>query len=205
MQLPVDISTVKGFLADHEGAALYHYAKQVAHLGPILEIGSYCGKSTIYIAQACRETNNAVFSVDHHRGSEEHQPGEEYHDSELMDSKSNQFDSLREFRHNIERAGLTDQVIPLVAPSKNVARWWNIPLAMVFIDGGHSMTAALTDYRCWVRHILPGGILAIHDVFTNANEGGRPPFRIWNLARASSEFVDLALYDTLAIQQRITI
>ena len=120
-------------------------------------MGSYCGKSTLYLGTACRERGQLLFAIDHHRGSEEHQPGEEYHDAELLDSPSGRMDSFRAFRDTLARAGLEDTVVPVVAPASRRGRHWHTPLALVFIDGGHSREAALTDYRTWAPHVLPGG------------------------------------------------
>ena len=201
--LPIDINSVKGFLDPQEGAALYEYALSAASLGPCLEIGSYCGKSTVYLGSACKKTNNVLFAVDHHRGSEEHQLGEEYHDPELYDNHFEKMDSFREFRHTLSRANLEDCVVPLVAPSTLAARHWSTPLSLIFIDGGHSMEAALNDYRCWAPHVVRGGWLAIHDVFPNPADGGRPPFEIWQLAQQSGLFEALPLIKTLGLLRRI--
>ena len=153
---------VRGFLPDHEGQQLYEWASQAAPVGPLLEIGSYCGRSTLWLGQAAKAHDTVVFALDHHRGSEEHQPGESHHDEALVDTKG-QFDSFGEFRRNIMAAGLEDTIIPIVARSETVGPYWQGGLGMVFIDGGHSLDAALTDYRAWAPHVLPGGILAIHD------------------------------------------
>jgi MMP 1-O-methyltransferase len=183
IMMPLDIESVKGFLDKEEGEALYGSALAVAHQGPVLEVGSYCGKSTVYLGSACKKSGSILFAVDHHRGSEEHQFGEQYHDTELYDSEFQLMDSFREFRRTLARAQLEDVVVPIVAPSAIAAKAWATPLAMVFIDGGHSMQAALIDFHAWSKHIIPGGILAIHDVFPNPADGGRPPFEIWKLAQ----------------------
>lgn len=201
--LPIDINSVKGFLDAEEGAALYEHALAVASLGPCLEIGSYCGKSTVYLGSACKKSNSVLFAVDHHRGSEEHQLGEEYHDPALYDKHFGKMDSFREFRQTLARAQLEDCVIPVVAPSQLAARYWATPLSMVFIDGGHSMEAALTDYRTWAPHVVRGGWLAIHDVFPNPADGGRPPFEIWTLAQASGLFEAMPLIKTLGLLRRL--
>ena len=143
--LPDDIDQIKGFLATDEAEALYRHAREAGALGPVLEIGSYCGKSTIYLGLACRDNGGSVFALDHHRGSEEHQQGEFFHDPELFDAGEGVVDTFREFRRNIRRAGLDDIVVPVVAGSEAAARHWRTPLGMVFIDGGHSLDAALTD------------------------------------------------------------
>ena len=203
MKLNIDIDTIKGFLDPAEGQALYEQSKAVAHLGPSLEIGSYCGKSTVYIGQACKETGRTLFAVDHHRGSEEHQLGEEYHDADLFDENAGLLDSFRAFRHTLRIAELEDTVVPIVASSSAAARNWATPLAFVFIDGGHSMEAAMADYRSWVTHIVSGGILAVHDLFPNPEEGDQAPITIYNLAIASGLFEKLPVVKTLGVLRRI--
>lgn len=203
MQLPIDIDTVKGFLAEDEAAALYQAALQQAPKGPVMEIGSYCGKSTIYLGTACQQAGSVVYALDHHRGSEEHQLGEEYHDPELYDQQAGLMDSFREFRRNIRRAQLEDTVIPVVASSALASRRWHTPLSMVFIDGGHSLEAAMTDYRSWAGHVIPGGILAIHDLFPNPDEGGQAPITIYRLALASGLFEEIEVVNTLGLLRRV--
>lgn len=203
VELPIDIDQVKGFLHPDEGAALYQQALAATRLGPCLEIGSYCGKSTIYLAAACRQNSALVYAVDHHGGSEEHQLGEEYHDPELYDAEEAVMDSFREFRRNLRRAGLSSQVVPIVAPSSLAARHWTIPLGMLFIDGGHSLASALTDYRSWAAHVMPGGILAIHDIFPDPRDGGQAPHHIYQLAIASGLFEQLPMARTLGLLRRI--
>ncbi|GGY83487.1 hypothetical protein GCM10011613_30480 [Cellvibrio zantedeschiae] len=203
VDLPLDINSVKGFLDDDEAKALYQHAIAAAQRGPILEVGSYCGKSTVYLGAACKQHNSVLFAVDHHRGSEEHQLGEEYHDPDLYDVRFKKMDSFPEFRHTLARANLEEVVVPIVAPSVLAARFWSTPLAMVFIDGGHSMEAALNDYRCWSGHVMRGGLLVIHDVFPNPADGGRPPYEIWKLAQESGLFEALPLVKSLGVLKRL--
>ncbi|KAA1190628.1 class I SAM-dependent methyltransferase [Pseudohalioglobus sediminis] len=201
--LPGNIDEIKGFLADDEAHALHHHALVESRKGPVLEIGSYCGKSTIYLGLACRRNGATVFALDHHRGSEEHQLGEYFHDPDLYDTGEGQVDTFREFRRNIRSAGLDETVVPLVAGSDAAARQWQTPLAMVFIDGGHSLDAALTDYRCWTAHLMRTGILAIHDLFEDAHEGGQAPWAIYRMALASGLFEDLGRVNTLGLLRRL--
>ncbi len=202
MKLPIDIESVKGFLDPLEGEALFDYAEQCARLGPLLEVGSYCGKSTVYLGEACRRHGVSLYAVDHHRGSEEHQPGEEYHDQTLFDDQAGLMDSFRAFRKTMRDANLEEIVVPVVATSVAAARNWHTTLAMVFIDGGHSLEAATNDYRAWVTHIVPGGILAIHDIFPDPAEGGQAPYEIFKLALASGLFEEVVRVKTLAILRR---
>mgnify|MGYP001592093563 FL=1 len=200
---PADWQDIKGFLAEDEAETLFRHAQNASQMGPLLEIGSYCGKSTICLGLGSKPNDSVVYALDHHRGSEEHQLGEMFHDPDLYDDSSAAVDTFREFRRNIDRARLADTVIPLVASSELAARQWNTPLSLVFIDGGHSLDAALTDYRCWAGHVVPGGILAIHDIFPDAAKGGQAPYAIYQMALDSGLFVELELVNTLVVLQRV--
>ena len=145
MRLPLDPDRIKGFLDPEEGRALFEQARVAPGMAPVLEVGSYCGKSTVYLGAGCAERGAVLFAVDHHRGSEEHQPGEGYHDPELATADGSGLDSFPLFRDTLRRAGLEDTVVTVGAPSGGAARAWATPLAMVFIDGGHSMAAAVAD------------------------------------------------------------
>jgi len=198
------LNSVKGFLDAREGRGLYEIALEASRLGPCLEIGSYCGKSTIYLGTACKENNGILFSIDHHRGSEEQQPGEEYFDTELFDPESGRVDTLKEFRKTIEMADLDDTVVPMVCRSGVAARLWATPLSLVFIDGGHSYEAAYTDYNAWAGHIMPYGYLLIHDIFKNPEKGGQAPYHVYKLAVASGLFRELSMINTLGVLKRRT-
>jgi MMP 1-O-methyltransferase len=172
----------KGFMPEDEGALLHRTA--LAHLGegPALEIGSYCGKSAIWLGSAARSTGSTVFTLDHHRGSEENQAGWEHHDASLVDDESGLMDTLPVFRRTIERAGLEEEVVAVVGRSTTVARHWRTPLALLFIDGGHAEVHAQNDYAGFARWVQPGGVLVIHDVFERPEDGGQAPFHVWQRA-----------------------
>jgi len=196
------LNDVKGFLDVREGKTLHEIALEAGKRGPCLEIGSYCGKSTIYIGTACRENNGILFSIDHHRGSEEQQPGEEYFDPELFDNEARRVDTFKEFRNTVEMAGLEDTVVPMVCRSEVAARLWTTPLSLVFIDGGHSYEAAYTDYNSWAGHIIPNGYLLIHDIFKDPEKGGQAPYHIYKMAVASGLFRELPMMQTLGVLRR---
>ncbi len=203
LSLPIDIDSVKGFLHREEGAALAQAARQGGALGPCIEIGSYCGKSSVYIGCAARDAGTVLFAVDHHRGSEENQPGWDYHDPDLWDESAGALDTLPSLRRTLRHANLEDTVIPIVGASATIARHWASKLGFVFIDGGHTMEAALNDYRGWTPHLLQGGLLAIHDVFPDPADGGRPPFEIYCLALASGLFEEMACVRSLRILRKL--
>ena len=203
MKLPSHFNSVKGFLDHDEGICLYNHALSSSKKGPILEIGSYCGKSTIYLAAAAKEYNCSVYSVDHHTGSEENQVGWEYHDIELFDEETGKINSFPEFMRNLRKANLLDTVIPIVSDSSLVSRDWKIPLSMVFIDGGHTMEAAFNDFNNWKDKIIKGGILAIHDVFPNPDDGGRPPFEIYRKALSENNFKEVEAVKSLRILEKL--
>jgi predicted O-methyltransferase YrrM len=189
----------RGFMPPDEGLALYEAALSTTVDGPYLEIGSYCGKSAVYLGAAARERGTALFSVDHHRGSEENQPGWEYHEPDLVDPAVGVIDTLPFFRRTIHDAGLEDTVIATVADSPTLARFWSTPLAVLFIDGGHGAEPAHRDYELWTPHVAPGGTLLIHDVFPNPADGGRPPYEIYCRALESGRFKDVSATGSLRV------
>jgi|TARA_E500000331_G_scaffold70663_1_gene65425 predicted O-methyltransferase YrrM len=203
MKLPSHFNSVKGFIDHNEGICLYNHALKSSKKGPILEIGSYCGKSTIYLATAAKEYNGCVYSVDHHTGSEENQVGWEYHDIELFDEETGRINSFPEFMRNLRKANLLDTVVPIVSDSLLVSRYWKIPLSMVFIDGGHTMEAALNDFNNWKDKIIKGGILAIHDVFPNPDDGGRPPYEIYRKALSEKNFKEVEAVKSLRLLEKL--
>jgi predicted O-methyltransferase YrrM len=196
------IERTKGFLDHEEGLKLTEIARRVSPRGPCLEIGSYCGKSSLYLGAGCRSGGGILFSIDHHRGSEEQQPGQAYCDPDLVDARSGRIDTFDFFRTTLAQADLEDTVVPIVSRSETVARRWATPLSLVFIDGSHTFESALTDYSAWAGHVMPGGYLMIHDIFFDPAEGGQAPHRIYELARGSGLFEDRGVLKTLAVLQR---
>ena len=192
----------KGFMPDDEGLALHRLALERLPHGPVLEVGTYCGKSAVYLGAAAREVGGTVFTVDHHHGSEENQAGWEHHDASLVDPRTGRMDTLPAFRRTIEDAGLEDVVVAVVGPSAVVARHWRTPLSLLFIDGGHGEQPAHDDYDGWARWVMPGGLLAIHDVFPDPADGGRPPYEIYLRALASGEFVEDTVTGSLRVLRR---
>jgi MMP 1-O-methyltransferase len=192
----------RGFMPLPEGLALHETAAAYAHVGPIVEIGTYCGKSTVYLAAAARAAGQHVITVDHHRGSEENQPGWEYHDPDLVDPRAGRLDTLPHLRATLTASGLEDTVIAIVGRSADVARLWGAGLGMLFIDGGHTDAAAEADYEGWAPHVAPGGALAIHDVFPDPADGGQAPCRIYRRALASGAFTEVRAEGSLRILER---
>lgn len=170
----------KGFFSQQEGLFLYEKLLPVLHLGPALEIGSYCGKSSVFMAAACQQKQRLLFCVDHHQGSEEHQVGEAYHDPELIENGC--FDTFSYFKSTLKKAKLDKWVIPIVAPSQRVGSVWTTPLSAVFIDGSHAYESVKSDYKCFAKHIVKGGLLIFHDIFENPEEGGQAPYLVYKEA-----------------------
>jgi predicted O-methyltransferase YrrM len=178
----------RGFMPADEGLALYDAAATLDVSGPMLEIGSYCGKSSVYLGAAAHERATILFALDHHRGSEENQPGWEWHEPDLVDETVGRIDTLPHFRRTVFEAGLEGSVVAVVGDSPTVGAYWSIPLALLFIDGGHGRDPAHRDYDLWVRHVKPGGRLVIHDVFPDPADGGQPPYEIYLRALGSGRF-----------------
>lgn len=178
----------KGFMPPEEGAFLHRLATEHLPHGPGLEVGTYCGKSAIYLGAAARAVDGVVFTVDHHRGSEENQAGWEHHDASLVDDELGLMDTLPVFRKTLARAGLEDQVVAVVGRSTTVSAYWRTPLSLLFIDGGHAEVHAQNDYSGFAPWVQAGGVLVIHDVFERPEHGGQAPFHVWQRAVASGCF-----------------
>ena len=195
-----------GFMPPDEGDALFAAAISAAAAvpgAPMLEVGSYCGRSTVWLGAAARQCGTVVFAVDHHRGSEENQPGWEWHDETLVDPGIGRMDTLPTFRRTVYASGFEDSVIAVVGASPLVARYWTSPLAFCFIDGGHGVVPARLDYEGWTPHVALGGTLAIHDVFPDPADGGRPPYeQIYLPALASGLFTETSVTGSLRILRR---
>ncbi|MEE3073787.1 MAG: class I SAM-dependent methyltransferase [Actinomycetota bacterium] len=195
---------VKGFLPKNEAAALYDAAIAVEVDGPLLEVGSYCGKSSVYLGYAAQSIGRVLYALDHHRGSEENQAGWEHHDPELIDKQKGVMDTLPYFRDAIFAAGLEHVVIALVGHSGVIARNWTTPLSFLFIDGGHGEEPAKADFNGWVPKVKEGGTLAIHDVFPNPKDGGRPPYeQIYLPAIESGNWNEVHVEGSLRILKRV--
>jgi len=193
----------RGFMPQDEGLALNAAASEVEIDGPFLEVGSYCGKSAIYLGAAAKAAGCLLFALDHHRGSEENQAGWEHHEPDLIDPATARMDTLPVFRRTIHDAGLEGTVVAVVGDSLAVGAVWANPLALLFIDGGHGSEPAHRDYETWVPHVAVGGTLLIHDVFPNPADGGRPPYEIYLRAMDSGEFEETAVTGSLRALRRI--
>ena len=177
-----EFNLVKGFLDHAEGVLLYKMAKKYCIKGFAVEIGSYCGKSACYIGQACKENETHLMTIDHHRGSEEQQFGEEYFDPEEYDYKNNRVDTLPTLLRNITKFELGDHVKAVVDDSESASKKIKSEIDFLFIDGSHTFISARRDYESWKDKIRTGGILTIHDIYDSELEGGQAPREIFEKA-----------------------
>jgi predicted O-methyltransferase YrrM len=195
-------TSAKGFMPEDEGLLLHRRALERLPHGPALEVGTYCGKSAIYLGAAARLVGGTVFTVDHHRGSEENQAGWEHHDPTLVDDELGLMDTLPTFRRTIAHAGLEDQVVAVVGKSTTVSALWRTPLSLLFIDGGHAEVHAQNDYSGWAPWVTNGGLLVIHDVFPDPAYGGRPPYDVYLRALAGGAFTEVEALGSMRVLAR---
>ena len=204
--LPADLAAVaaatKGFLPSDEGAAL-HAAALGAAPGTWLEVGTYCGKSTVHLGAAAREVGAHLVTLDHHRGSEENQPGWEWHDASLVDPHTGRLETLPSLRHTLWDAGLDDVVSVVVGTTQQVARWWTTSLTLLFLDGNHTEEVAQHDYAAYAPHVVPGGLLAVHDVFERPEDGGRPPWNVFRRAVDTGAYAEESVTGSLRVLRRL--
>jgi predicted O-methyltransferase YrrM len=195
---------VTGFMPADEGRALYDAAVRYLGDGTGVEIGTYCGKSTVLLGAAAQQTGGLLYTIDHHHGSEEHQPGWEYHDTSMVDPLTGRFDTLPTLRHTLDAAELDDNVVAVVGKSALVARTWRTPLEFLFIDGGHTDEAAQKDFDGWAKWVAIGGALVIHDVFPDPNDGGQAPYRIYRRALDTGAFREVAVTGSMRLLERVS-
>lgn len=189
-----------GFLPADEAAALFD-AATTAPAGTWLEVGTYCGKSTVHLGSAARAAGARLVTLDHHRGSEENQPGWEWHDASLVDPHTGRLETLPALRRTLWDAGLDDVVSVVVGTTQQVAAWWTTPLTLLFLDGNHTEQVAQHDYEAYARHLAPGGMLLIHDVFERPEDGGRPPWNVYQRALGEG-FADVSARGSLRVLKR---
>ena len=204
--MPADLLShaleARGFMPAEEGDLLFRYAVRQLPDGPALEVGTYCGKSAVYLGEAAREAGTVLATVDHHRGSEENQAGWEHHDASLVDQRTGRMDTLPVFRRTIEDAGLEDVVVAVIGQSTTVAAHWRTPLSLLFIDGGHAEVHAQNDYSGWAHHVERDGLLVIHDVFEHPEDGGQAPYHVFQRALASGAFTEEEALGSMRVLRR---
>jgi predicted O-methyltransferase YrrM len=193
------IDKVKGFLNELEASCLYDLALKAGKNGPCLEIGSYCGKSSVYLGAACKENATVLFSIDHHGGSEEQQPGEAYFDPDLLDKETGKIDTLKLFRKTISDFDLEDIVIPVIGHSAVIGSVWKTPLSLIFVDGSHAYESVLNDYNIWAKNLINGGYLLFHDIFSDPAKGGQAPYLVYKKAVASGLYEEMPMCESLGI------
>ena len=194
----------KGFLEIEEGHRSFELAGEAALLGPSLEIASYCGKSTLFLGWGRKENDSILFSIDHHYGSEEQQPGEAYFDPDLLDSAiGRRINTFNHFRKTLSNGGLEDIAVPMVCSSYVASRAWSTPLALVFIDGGHAPETVRQDYHSWSEHILIGGLLVFNDIYPDPADGGQAPYQVYQQALASGLFRARKMTGSLGVLERV--
>ncbi|MGZ4522408.1 MAG: class I SAM-dependent methyltransferase [Mycobacteriaceae bacterium] len=193
-----------GFMPVDEGTALHHAALSYLGTGVGVEIGTYCGRSTIYLGSAARGLGGTIVTIDHHHGSEEHQPGWEYHDASFVDPHTGLLDTSVRLRRTLADARLEDHVVAVLGGSAQVASFWRTPVSFVFIDGGHSSAAAQADFSGWAPWVSVGGALIIHDVFPDPADGGRPPYEVYQRALATGDFKEVSVQGSLRVLERIS-
>lgn len=198
------IHNIKGFLDVEEAGLLYRLALEASKSAPCLEIGSYCGKSAVFLGTACMENKTVLFSIDHHTGSEEQQPGQEYFDPDLLDKETGKIDTLRLFRKTIDEFDLGNAVIPIIGRSEVIGRALNTPLGLIFIDGSHAYESVLNDYQIWAKHLIPGGYLIFHDIFPDPSQGGQAPYLVYQKAVSSGVYDVQPLFKSVGVLKRKT-
>ncbi|MGC9154140.1 MAG: class I SAM-dependent methyltransferase [Ferrimicrobium sp.] len=177
-------STVPGYFSPDQLAVLADFTEGAItrSRGPILEIGSYCGRSTVIIGTMAQRHHRRFITVDRHLGSIEMQPPFPYFDPAIIDRVHGRLDSISVLMDTLELAGLREWVTVMVTPSQVLTHLLRPGFSMIMIDGGHDALSAWTDYLCAIALLADDGTLVIDDVFEDPSRGGRPPFEVMTAA-----------------------
>ena len=180
---------IEGWLAILEGLWLYRAAIKVKK-GCIVEIGSWKGKSTVWLARGSQSgTKATVYAIDPHTGSEEHK-------------EKGTVWTYDTFLKNITMAGVKDIVVPIVKTSEEAVKGWDKPIELLFIDGSHEYEDVKLDFELWSPHLVKGGLIAFHDSVQGA--GWKDPIklvqeRIYN----NKDFTDVREICTITFAKKI--
>jgi len=154
-----DVEFTQSSVPPEHAVVLYETACEAGKLElPGVEIGSYIGTSTIFLAAGLKMNGQKLVAIDHHSGSAEHLEGRFSDPDYIVNGRHNTFEKFLD-----HTSPLKDSIIPIVADSKEVVKIWNKMISILFIDGSHDEEAVLQDYQDWSRFIVPGGFLIFHD------------------------------------------
>ena len=175
-------SEIDGWLSDSEGELLYKLAKNIPSGQAIVEIGSWKGKSTVWLAKGTEAgQGNKVYSIDPHSRSKAH----------ISEGERSTYPT---FLTNLNKAGVQNTVVPLVTTSDKAARRWQEKVGLLWIDASHEYQDVKRDFLSWKRHLLPGAIVALHD----CDQPG-PAQVVEEYLRHSSDFTIMQYVDTTVV------
>lgn len=179
------IALIEGLLVPGQEKWLFDSARGLKDRATIVEIGGYKGKSTTCFAFGCLGTNKHIYTIDTFNGNEV--------DFDVV----NRVSFLNDWQENLKKNALLDYVTPLVGFSCEVAGTWSLPIDLLFIDGSHVYEDAFADFDNFYPHVVPGGIIAMHDVEPNHPDCQR----VWD-ERAVHNLVEIGHLSTLAFGRK---
>ncbi|MDY7000284.1 MAG: class I SAM-dependent methyltransferase [Thermodesulfobacteriota bacterium] len=151
---------IKGWLHVLEGYALMTLAELGPGVGEIVEIGSYMGKSTCWLAHGSKKVQREkIHAIDHFQGSPEHQEGGIASSEEIKHEGT----TYNKFLENIKSVDLDDYVNPVPLSSLEAVKTWDKKIRLLFIDGEHTYEGVKNDFEAWSKFVVPAGIIAFHD------------------------------------------
>lgn len=174
----------QGFLSEAEGRLLYRLAKNCRGSGAIVEIGSWKGRSTIWLAFGSKDgAGKKIVAVDPHMSSPEMPQG----------------NSFKEFRQNLKNAGVEEMVEPVVKTSEEAALGFRGKAEFVFIDGDHSYGHAKQDFELWFPKVEEHGVMAFHDTMLVPG----PKKVVHDLVFNSRHFRNIGFVDSITFAEKV--
>ena len=199
----------RGFMPDDEGEALYEAALPCRggrgapeRSPPSWRSAPGAGSRRCTSVPPPRPRERSLFSIDHHHGSEENQPGWDHHDPELVDPDTGRIDTLPFWRRTIAAPGSVPSVVGIVGDSPTIAARWRPRSTSASSTAATARSRPGPTTGAGRRTWRVGGWLAIHDVFPDPADGGRPPYELWRAALDSGEFVEDGECGSLRVLRR---
>src|SRR5882762_1947561 len=181
------VEAIPGYLVPGQEEFLFEKVRSLPIDATIVEIGSYCGRSTVAMGYACSGTARRIYCID---------PWEQ---DEWKDRPTKTLDgSFTRWSESVRSNGLQEHVSALRGRSDDVLQHWK-QLAegrlvdFVFIDGSHEYLDVLRDFELSFPLVRPGGWVAFHDVV----ETWPGPLRVWQ-EHASAKLLDHEFESTIA-------
>lgn len=163
-QVASKLSAIKGLITEEEGRQLARMARSVPSDLAIIEMGSYRGQSSCWLAAG--SVGAHVTCID---------PWPLYNNMDAIaaasDAEWDERGALERWMENVDSLGLWHRITPLRARASEVANMWAKPVGLWFHDADHSYEGVRDDFLAWKPYLADGAWIAVHDFCEGLPDG----------------------------------